>query len=102
MIGLETLECVCSCVNRGCLYIENNVRKCVSNDYFFILTDSHSVCRNLFGQPNDSQIFTIDKQFGKPKLVRYAEWILGCALCKPSFGIPKMIRYAEIPCKALI
>ena len=44
MMGLEALECVSSCVNRVCLYIENKGRKCVSNDYIFTLTDSHLVC----------------------------------------------------------
>ena len=73
MLGLKALESVSFCVNRGCLYIENKGRKCVSNDYIFTLTDSHSICRNWFGRPNDSQMFTTDEQFSRPKLVRYAK-----------------------------
>ena len=79
MMGLEALEYVSSCVNRWCLYTENNGRKCVSNVYIFTSMDGHSTCRNWFDRLNDSQLFTTNEQFGRLKLVRYAEWVLGCA-----------------------
>ena len=61
----------------------------VCNVYVFILTNSHSISQNWFGRLNDSQLFTTNEQFGRPKLVRYAQWVFGCALCKSRF------RYTE-------
>ena len=89
-MGLETLQydtCLCQI---WCLYIEVKGRKCVFNDYIFTLTDSQSVCQNWFDRPNDSQMFITDEQNSRPKLVRYAELVFGCALYKSDFGIPKL------------